>query len=205
MKRLYFFACLPLALVLAGCSDAPQKAEVKEPPKPPEPIGALSAVRAMWIQARAWSPDALPLRVTSMNLKEIPSVDGKAGGWDATFVSESLQRTRRYTYGVAEVPSANLRKGVFGGPIDSWSNGRQKPIAIQALKTDTTAALKTALEKGGADYVKKHPEMPVQFLLESTAQFPNPTWRVIWGDSISTSNFSVFVDVTTGEFLQIAH
>ena len=28
------------------------------------------------------------------------------------------------------------------------------------------------------------------------------TWRVVWGDSVGTSNFSVFVDATTGEYLE---
>lgn len=203
MKRLHFFACLPLALVLAGCSEAPPKAEVKEPAPPPEPISAQSAIRAMWIQARAWSPDAMPLRVTSMSLKEVPSKDGKAGGWDATFVSESRGRTRRYTYAVVEVPSSNLRKGVFAGPEDSWSPGGQaKPVTMQAVKTDSTAALTVALENGGTEYSAKNPDMPVAFLLESTRRFPNPAWRVVWGESISRSNFSVFVDATTGKYLQ---
>ncbi|MGE5487587.1 MAG: hypothetical protein ACM3ZB_07185 [bacterium] len=205
MKPSHFLGCLPQALVLAGCSEAPPKAEVKEPEPPPEPISAQSALRAMWIQARAWSPDAKPLRVASINLTEVPSKDGKAGAWDATFVSESRGRTRRYTYSVVEVPSSNLHKGVFAGPEDSWSSGGQtKPITMQEVKTDSTAALTTALEKGGADYSAKNPDLPITFLLEFTRRFPNPAWRVIWGESVSRSNFSVFVDATTGKYLETA-
>ena len=44
--------------------------------------------------------------------------------------------------------------------------------------------------------------MPVTFLLEFTKRFPNPAWRVIWGESVGTSDFSIFVDATTGEYLE---
>ncbi len=207
MKRLHFIASLPIAIILTGCSEAPkQAAEAAKAPDPPaEPIGAQSAIRQMWIKARSWSVDAQPLRVTSMNLKEVKSQDGKCGAWDATFVSPGRGRTRRYTYSVVSVPESNLHKGVFAGPEDTWSPGGQmKPITIQAVKTDTTAAFEAAMKKGGADFSKKNPELPIAFLLESTKRFPNPAWRVIWGESISTSNFSVFVDATTGEYLQTA-
>ncbi len=207
MKRLHFIACLPIAIILTGCSEAPKQSETsKAPEAPPEPVSAVTAVHQMWIKARSWSPDAQPLRVTSMNLKEVKSADGKAGGWDATFVSPSRGRSRRYTYCVVAVPSSSLQKGVYAGPEDSWSAGGQaKPMIIQAIKSDTPAALETALKKGGADYSKKHPDVPIAFLLESTKRFRNPAWRVIWGESIGTSSFSVFVDATTGEYLQTAH
>ena len=31
------------------------------------------------------------------------------------------------------------------------------------------------------------------------------TWRVIWGDSVSSSDYSVYVDATTGTYLEKAH
>jgi hypothetical protein len=61
----------------------------------------------------------------------------------------------------------------------------------------TEAAYKTALSKG-ADYDKKNPGKAITFLLESTKKFPDPTWRVIWGESVGTSNFSIIVDASTG-------
>jgi hypothetical protein len=88
---------------------------------------------------------------------------------------------------------------------ETWAPGGQaSPFQIQAVKTDSTAAYELAVKKGGADYGKKHPELPIQFLLESTRRFPGPAWRVIWGESVSTSSFSIFVNATTGEYLQTA-
>jgi hypothetical protein len=29
---------------------------------------------------------------------------------------------------------------------------------------------------------------------------PDPVWRIIWGESVSQSNFSVYIDASTGEF-----
>jgi hypothetical protein len=198
-------ASLPLALLLAGCSEEPKQAEkAKEPAKPPEAVTALSAVYRMYTKARSWAPDCKILRVGTLDLKEVKGKPGTSGAWEATFVSESNQRARRYTYSVLESPASNLHEGVFGGSVDSWSgSGQAKPFLIQAFKTDSTAAYETALkDKKGAEYAAKNPNMPILFLLEQTPRFPDPAWRVVWGDSVSTSAFSVFVDAVTGRFLQ---
>jgi hypothetical protein len=47
--------------------------------------------------------------------------------------------------------------------------------------------------------------MPVKLLLEKTQRFPGPAWRVYWGESVSTSAYSVFVDANTGEYLATGH
>jgi hypothetical protein len=44
--------------------------------------------------------------------------------------------------------------------------------------------------------------MPINFQLELTARFPNPCWRVIWGETISKSNYSILVDASTGAYQQ---
>jgi hypothetical protein len=199
-------AALTLMLLLSSCSESPKPAEkAKEPAKPPEPVTALTAVYRMYTQARSWAPDCKILRVGSLTLKEVKSQGGKSGAWEATFVSESSQRARRYTYSVVESPSSNLHEGVFGGSVDSWSaTGQYKPFLIQAFKTDSTAAYETAMkDKKAAEYSAKHPEIPLLFLMEQTSRFPDPAWRVVWGESVSTSAFSVFVDAMTGNFLQI--
>jgi len=53
--------------------------------------------------------------------------------------------------------------------------------------------------------MKKYPDKPLSFILERTNLFPDLTWRVIWGESVSTSDYSVFVDATTGKYLEKAH
>jgi hypothetical protein len=94
----------------------------------------------------------------------------------------------------------NLRKGVFAGPDEVWDPS-QKLFAVQALKIDSDAAYATALKKG-ADYTKKHPDTKISYLMEMNKRFAYPSWRVIWGESVSSSGFSVFVDATTGDYLQ---
>ena len=56
--------------------------------------------------------------------------------------------------------------------------------------------------KKGADYAKKNPDKTITFLLEQTDRFPNPAWRVVWGETVGSSSYSIFVDATTGEYLR---
>jgi len=48
----------------------------------------------------------------------------------------------------------------------------------------------------------KHPGMPVHFLLEYTPRFPLPAWRVFWGETLGSSQYAVFIDCTSGKYLQ---
>ncbi|MGH9720306.1 MAG: hypothetical protein ACRD8O_08840 [Bryobacteraceae bacterium] len=137
-------------------------------------------------------------------MSEVKSEPGKAAAWQATFISRRLSKARSYTYSVIEA-AGNLHKGVFAGLEESWTQrGPAEPFIIQALKIDSTAAYETAIKKGkgAADYIKKNPDKTVSFLLEKTKRFPSLTWRVIWGESVGTSNFSVFVDASSGEYLE---
>jgi hypothetical protein len=198
-------AIVPMMLLLGACSEAPKPAEQAKPAaKPAEAVSALSAVYKTFTQARSWAPDAKILRVASIALKEVKSQAGKSGAWEVTFASEANGRARRYTYSVVESAPNNLPEGVFGNPPESWTAGGQaKPFLIQALKSDSTAAYEAAIkDKKGAEYLAKHPDMSILFLLEQTSRFPDPAWRVVWGDSVSTSGFSVFTDAMTGDFLQ---
>jgi hypothetical protein len=73
-----------------------------------------------------------------------------------------------------------------------------------ALKIDTDEAYNTAAEKS-QDYIKKNPGKAISYLLEANKRFPDPTWRVIWGESVSSSDYSVFIDATTGMLLEKMH
>jgi len=204
MNKLATLMACPLILMLAGCGSTPTTT-VKEAPKPIEPVTGQSALYKMYQVARsAWSADAQVLTCTSIHLPEVPQVPGKAGAWQATFTSETLGRRRSYSYSVVE--SADFHKDVFAGPQDSWAGkqGVQSSFTIQAVSIDTTAAYKTALEQAG-DYDKKNPGMNIAFVLEKTSKFPDPTWRVVWGESVGTSNFSVYVDSSTGAYLEKMH
>ena len=202
---------IPLVLTaslifVSACSEAPKTSEKKKEPVPPaEPVSGSSAFFKMYTAARGWAGDIEGYQMISIHLPEVKSEPGKSGAWRAMFVSPSTKRARSYTYSVVEA-EGNLHKGVFAGNEESWSGpkGMAKPFVIQALKVDSDAAYQTAVKKGksAAEYLKKFPNMNVAFLLEQTSRFPSLTWRVIWGESVGTSNYSVFVDATTGEYLE---
>ena len=205
---------LPLAaavatlLLFTACSETPQPAAEKkaaEPAKPPEPVAGKYALYQMYTAARGiLGADLEPVKCNSINLAGVKAEPGKAAAWQCTFVSTRAGKAKSYTYSVIE-SEGNLHKGVFAGQDESYTPGRgPKSFLMAAVKVDTDAAYKTALTKA-ADYEKKNPGKPITFLLEKTDKYPDPYWRVIWGESVGTSNFSVVVDASTGEFKQVLH
>lgn len=79
------------------------------------------------------------------------------------------------------------------------------PFGPEAIRTDSDAAFETALkQKDTTEFLKKYPDKPVGYLLEKTRRFADAYWRVYWGESVGTSDYSVFVDASTGTFLQKA-
>ena len=195
---------LPLILFLSACSDAPKTAEEKQPPKPPEALTGREAFQRMYPQARGWAPDAQPLQISSLNLAQVKADQGKAGAWQVIFVSPSRGKAKTYTYSAVEA-EGNLHEGVFGGIEEDYTaRGDSSPFLMGAIKVDSDEAYKTAAEKS-ADYMKKNPGKPVMFLMELSKRFPDVTWRVIWGGSVGTSDYSVYVDGTTGQYLEKMH
>jgi hypothetical protein len=209
MDRRHLLTCFVVVLlgVTAGCSSAPtdsgEKKAEKKAAATPEPVSGQSAAFAMFQVARQWAGDAEILKLENLNLDEVPSQPGKYGGWQASFVSPSKKQSRPYTYSVVD-SGPTLHKGVFAqGEIPYMPNPQIRSMPIQALKVDSPAALATAMkEKDAQDYAKQHPDLPVQFELEWSGQTPTPAWRVIWGPSVSRSDFSMFVDAQTNHFIK---
>lgn len=196
---------VPLILLLSACSEAPKTVEKKAPEKPPEPLTGRQAFQMMYPQARGWAADAQPLELRSINLSQVQPEKGKAGGWQCIFVSASLAKSRAYTYSAVEA-EGNLHQGVFAAIAEDYAAGRgaTSPFLPAALKIDTDEAFDTAAAKSEA-YIKKNPGKVITYLLEQNKKFPDPSWRVIWGESVSSSDYSVFVDATTGMLLEIMH
>jgi hypothetical protein len=205
MRKL-LFPIFAGVLLLAGCSETTPTAETKKEAKPPEPVTGETALDRMFRVARSWAPDAQVLQMNSIMLSEVANVrPGTGAAWQATFVSPSTSQARSYTYSIVEA-QGNLHEGVFPGQQESYNpHGTNAPFPIGSVKVDTSTAYKTALENGGADYDKKTPGKPISFLLEKVEKYPDPVWRVIWGESVGTSNFSVYVDATSGKFLEKLH
>lgn len=206
MKKLSLLLISALPLFLAGCSEPPSPASSeKKVEEKPEPVTGQSALFKMYQVARSWAPDAAVLKLTSMHLSDVPDQPGKAGAWEGTFTSQQRGSARTYTWSAVE-EQPNLHQGVFAGSEQPYSagSGPTKPFLIGAVKIDTDAALQTAREKA-VDYDKKNPGKPISFLLEQNPKYANPEWRVIWGESLGISNFSIFVDATTGKYLETMH
>ena len=195
------FAFLSLILFLSSCSE-PSTETKKEPEKPPAPVTAQSAFLYTYWAARAWAGDSLPVRIRSINLADVPSDNGKAGAWEVSYVSASSHEAKIYTWSAIEA-SETLHKGIFAGKPQQWSesNGQQKPFMASDFHIDSPKALETATE-AAKDYLQKPGAKPaINFLLEFTPRFPDPVWRVMWGESAGSAEFTVFVDATTGKLV----
>ncbi len=189
-------------LFLAGCGDAPKPVTEKKEAPPPEPVTGLTAMYQMYNQARQWAPDAQVLRARSIPLEEVKGEKGKSGAWEAIFVSSARSAAKTYTYSAIDA-GGNLHQGVFGSIESSYSGprGQERPFPIITMQVDSDKAYGIAVDKG--DYfVKKNPKLPVFFLLEFTADQTGPVWRVAWGETVTTSQFSVLVNGATGEFVK---
>jgi hypothetical protein len=189
------------ALMLAACSDTPAPTKAKEPEKPSEPITGRQAFQMTYPQARIWAADCQPLRIRSMNLTGPKSGSGRAGAWEILYVSPSKSRQKSFTWSAIE-DGNSLHKGVFGGIEDRWSgpSGQEQPFLVQALKIDSPDALQTAILHSD-EYLKKPGAKPqVSYICELIPKFPDPVWRVMWGESVSAAQWSIFVDATTGDY-----
>jgi len=204
MRKLSILLAGALFAMLTACSDAPT---VKKAPEKLEPVGGETAIYKMFQMARSWAPDAQVLKMQSMHLSDTKDgAPGFAPAWQAVFVSAAKSQSRSYTYSIVE-GEGNLHKGAFAGPEEGWSgkSGQNGPFLMAAVKIDTDAAYKTAMEtptSHAADYDKKNPGKPITILLEKTSKHPDPAWRIVWGESVGTSNFSVLIDASTGEYLE---
>ncbi len=198
MRNVYWLAAV---LLLGACSE-PQKAEKKVEP-PLEPITGRAAFFKVYPAARAWAMDAQPMQVTSILLPEVKAEAGKAGAWQVQFVSATRGRSRSWTWSAVE-SAGNLHKGLFAGNEESWSGprGQNKPFLMQALQVDTDAAYETALKHAESFFKKVKVRPPVNFMLESTPRFPDVYWRVMWGETAGTAEFTVFIDASSGGFLE---
>jgi hypothetical protein len=186
-------------MVLTGCSEGPAPVKKAAEP-PPAPISGRQAFQYMYGSSRMWASDSLPLTVRSLNIAETKAEAGKAGAWEVVFVSESNGRARTYTW--SSVEAEGLHLGVFAGQQESWrAGGANQPFSPSLLKVDTTEAFEAATKAAG-DYLKKPGKRPpVNYMLayEAGTRFPNPVWKVLWGGSISSAEYSVTVDATIGK------
>ncbi|MGD0773551.1 MAG: hypothetical protein ABSC05_12085 [Candidatus Solibacter sp.] len=208
MLKLSIYPAVALLAVLTACSGTPAPTTEKKEPEKVEPATGQSAVFKMYQMARAWAPDCEVMKMQSMRLSEVKEGPrGTAPAWQATFVSAARSQSRSYTFSIVE-GEGNLRKGAFAGLEEAWNggpSGENSPFLMAAIKIDTDAAYQTAMKDPrtkAAEYDKKNPGKPITIMLEKTPKHPDPAWRIVWGESTGTSDFSVLIDASTGEYLE---
>lgn len=201
MKRPATAFVAACCFLFASCSDTTTVKQPAKAPEKPEAITGRRAFQQMYVMARGWAVDVQPVLLQSMNLPQVKSNAGKAGAWEAIFYSPASGKTKMYTWSAVEA-EGNLHQGVFAGQEESPRS--QKPFLLAAIQKDSDDAYKVAMEKS-AEYAKKNPNMPMLYILEMTDRFPQLVWRVVWGESVGTSDYSVYVDAATGQFLGRFH
>ncbi len=153
-------------------------------------------------KARPKASDLDIFNISNLNLESVPSAEGKAGAWQFQFVSQSKKAIYSMRYAVAdELPS--FREGAWDSGSQSYSprGMRAKPFPVQALRCDSTVAYEIAMENA-KEYLKNEKVPPVHFILEQTDMYALPTWRVYWGNSLSTAEYSVYIDANQSKFLK---
>jgi hypothetical protein len=196
-----FFALLSVVLLLSACSETPTETKTKEPEKPAAPITAQQAFRYTYPAARAWAGDSLPLRIRSIHLTDVPAEPGKAGAWEIIYVSQAQQQAKIYTWSAIEA-SETLHKDVFAGKAESWSaSGQEKPFEASAFHIDSTAAVETAKTNSKAYLDKPGTKPAINFMVEFTPRFPEPVFRVMWGETAGSAEYTAIVGASTGQML----
>ena len=193
----------------SGCDSpsAPEKSGQVQPTKtakrqPTTLLSGRSAFQQLFIAARNWAPDAMPLKMESHPRKEDGQA-GKASVWAATFVSPEKKSLRSFLWSGADADDAP-EQGITPGnmSIFSPSNISTQPFNINFLKVDTDTSLVTANQKGGAAVLKKNPDLLMRYILFWDPIKGRLAWKVVFGVSETQAKATIVVDATTGVFIK---
>jgi hypothetical protein len=205
MRKIWILLILAASIAwLSACEskkEAPQQAETKPQPKPPEYETGRTAFQKLYVSARAFAPDIQPYKLQSGYTAGAPVAEGKAGIWYASFASPSRRAIQAYTWSGISGPDMPDR-GITHGTEDSYNpaNSSTRVFDIAFLKVDSDKAFKVAEEHGGAALMKKDQKQPVVFLLDWNGK-NQLVWHVIYGESRNNATLMVGVDASSGEFI----
>src|SRR3954471_4850375 len=182
-----FASLLFAGLLLTGCSsNAPSSQQQKAPTEPAKPAGEANkadtgrvAFQRMYVAARGWARDAMPVGLESTATKEFPGKDGKAGVWRGTFGSPSRQGMKPFVWSGINSDDAPT-PGVNPGSEDSFnaSNTSTRPFDFNYLKVDSDKAYEIALAHGGKEFLAKNKEANIRFSLSFDGRGNQLRWIV---------------------------
>jgi hypothetical protein len=163
-------------------------------------VTGKTALYALDKEARLWAPDRKLVTLTSSELPNLPSEDGKFPMWTATFVSDTKRQAHTLVYSAIDQPPM-INKGVTVKGESSWGGQRQDALSfeISDVPVDSDAAYNAAVEKAKS-WTSKNPSKKPVFTLGYSSTLPAPSWYVLWGTR--ANGYAAFVDGQKGTLIQ---
>ena len=207
------YASLLLAgLLLTGCSsNAPSGQQQKAPAEPAKPVADANkadtgrvAFQRMYVAARGWARDAMPVGLESTPTKDFPGKDGKAGVWRGTFGSPSRQGMKPFVWSGINSEDAPA-PGINPGSEDSFNSNNisTRPFDLNYLKIDSDKAYEIAEAHGGKEFLAKNKDANIRYTLSFDGRNNQLRWIVnMEASSAKARPLTVIVDATSGKFLK---
>ena len=201
---------LLLGLVLIGCSSNPQSSQKPsaEPAKPAAETNKAEtgrvAFQKMYVAARGWARDAMPVGLESTPTKDFPGREGKAGVWRGTFGSASRQAMKPFVWSGINAEDAPT-PGINPGSEDSFSasNTSTRPFDFNYLKVDSDKAFEIAQAHGGKEFLAKNKDATIRYTLSFDGRSNQLRWIVnMESASAKARPLTVILDASSGEFLK---
>jgi hypothetical protein len=205
--------CCSLAVALfTGCSSNPpasqQKSGDNSPPKPAANANHADtgrvAFQRMYVAARGWARDSMPVGLESQATKDFPGKDGKSGVWRGTFGSASRQGMKPFVWSGVTSDDAPA-PGINPGSEDSFNpnNTSTRPFDFGFLKVDSDQAYQIALQHGGKDFVGKNKDAVTRYTLRFDGRGNLLQWIVnMESASAKARPLTIIIDATSGKFLK---
>lgn len=203
-------AILVSGVMVVACSSAPTSPSTT-PSSTPSPAAekkepvlytGKNCLSQMANAAARWQPDAMPVHVESYLNAESTGHDGKSTIWRAMFASASRGTNRTFTCSGSrlkeEAPVGVTVSTEIASPPDMSRSMFQPMLLI----IDSDKAYATAQENGGANILKKDPQLPIVYSLDWDGRKRELVWGIRYGASPSDSKGLGVVDATTGKFLR---
>jgi hypothetical protein len=205
-----FVLVLFAGLLLTGCSSTPPSQQ-QTPAGPAKPTADANkaetgrvAFQRIYVTARGWARDAMPVGLESQSTKEFPGKDGKVGVWRGTFGSASRQAMKPFVWSGINSDDAPT-PGINPGSEDSFNanNTSTRPFDFNYLKVDSDKAYEIALAHGGKEFVAKNKDASVRYTLTFDGRSNQLRWIVNMESAGAKARpLTVILDATSGEFLR---
>jgi hypothetical protein len=162
------------------------------------------AFQRMYVAARGWARDAMPVGLESQPTKDFPGKDGKSGVWRGTFGSASRQGMKPFVWSGVTSDDAPA-PGINPGSEDSFNpnNISTRPFDFGFLKVDSDQAYQVALQHGGKEFVTKNKDAVTRYTLRFDGRNNQLQWIVnLESASAKARPITLVVDATSGKFLK---